>query len=368
MPPKSRKYLNKLEKLTRKDARQFDKEMALYMEQITDFQNFVDRVDDWYNKNEKRYLKFMSLYGEDVISETEFKLAFRNLRAPFTAPEEHIICRMIDPEKTGQIEYAKLYEGIWKALANKYVQDDDPNVLDLERPDQWLMATFKVPTYEPLDMPTTFEALITQDHTGHMLRELIRMKVPHLATKAIVVFTEASKYTESLIKCQQKLSEFNFTGGPKSCAVSGLVADARTLIDRARVEAAHHWFVYNSEMTTEDVTQAVSKLALAFGDDDADAGAMSRPFGVALMFAGYDEIGPQLFHMDPSGTYIQYEAKAIGSGSEGAQQALQEVFNRDITLEEACVQALTILRQVMEEKLDATNVEASLLFSIQQMA
>lgn len=63
--------------------------------------------------------------------------------------------------------------------------------------------------------------------------------------------------------------------------------------------------------------------------------------------------------MDPSGTYIQYEAKAIGSGSEGAQQALQEVFNKDMTLEEACVQALTILRQVMEEKLDATNVEVS---------
>ncbi|VDM25077.1 unnamed protein product [Hydatigera taeniaeformis] len=217
MPPKSRKFLNKIEKLTRKDARQFDKEMALYMEQITDFQNFVDRVDDWYNKNEKRYLKFMSLYGEDVISETEFKLAFRNLRAPFTALEEHIICRMIDPGKSGQVEYAKLYEGIWKALANKYVQDDDPNVLDLERPDQWLLATFKVPTYEPLDMPTTFEALITQDQTGFMLRDLIRMKVPELATKAIVVFTEASKYTESLIKCQQKLSEFNFTGGPK-CA------------------------------------------------------------------------------------------------------------------------------------------------------
>ncbi|KAM7540124.1 hypothetical protein Aperf_G00000044537 [Anoplocephala perfoliata] len=142
-----------------------------------------------------------------------------------------------------------------------------------------------------------------------------------------------------------------------ACAVSGLIADARTLIDRARVEAAHHWFVYNCEMTTEDVTQAVSKLALAFGDDDADAGAMSRPFGVALMFAGYDENGPQLFHMDPSGTYIQYEAKAIGSGSEGAQQALQEVFNKELSLEEASVQALTILRQVMEEKLDATNVE-----------
>lgn len=34
------------------------------------------------------------------------------------------------------------------------------------------------------------------------------------------------------------------------------------------------------------------------------------------------------FHMDPSGTFIQYDAKAIGSGSEGAQQALQEVYHK----------------------------------------
>lgn len=39
--------------------------------------------------------------------------------------------------------------------------------------------------------------------------------------------------------------------------------------------------------------------------------------------AGIDEKGPQLFHMDPSGTFVQYDAKAIGSGSEGAQQSLK---------------------------------------------
>lgn len=217
MPPKSRRFLSKIEKLTRDDAKVFDKEIVTYMEQITNFQNFVDRVDEWYNKNEKRYLKFMSLYGEDIITETEFKLALRNLRTPFTAFEEHIIYRMVDPEKTGRVEYSKLYEGIWKALAKKYIQDDNPNVMDLKRPDQYFLAAFKVPTYEPLDMPTTFEALITQDYTGFMLRELVRMRVPQLATKAIVVFTEASKYAESLIKCHQKLSDFNFTGGPK-CA------------------------------------------------------------------------------------------------------------------------------------------------------
>ncbi|VDN16311.1 unnamed protein product [Dibothriocephalus latus] len=217
MPPKSLKVLKKLEKLTKKDGKVFDKEMASYMERIADFQHFVDRIDDWYNKNEKRYLKFMSLYGEDIISETEFKLAFRNLRTPFSELEQHIICRMIDPTASGRIEYSKLYEGIWKALANKYVADDDPLIMDLDRPDKWFLATFKIPTFEPLDMQTTFEALVSQDYTGYMLRELIRTKVPQMPTKAIVVFTEASKYAETVIKCNQRLSEFNFTGGPK-CA------------------------------------------------------------------------------------------------------------------------------------------------------
>merc|ERR1711872_459147 len=104
--------------------------------------------------------------------------------------------------------------------------------------------------------------------------------------------------------------------------------------------------------------QTSEGVALSFGDDDADPGAMSRPFGVALLLAGCDEDkGPQLWHMDPSGTYVQYDAKAIGSASEGAQQALQEVFDKSMTLKSACKHALTILKQVMEEKLNESNVE-----------
>lgn len=55
----------------------------------------------------------------------------------------------------------------------------------------------------------------------------------------------------------------------------------------------------------------------------------SRPFGVALLIAGYDAAGgPQLYHADPSGTFMRYDAKAIGSGSEGAQGELQDSYNK----------------------------------------
>mmetsp|Transcript_4535 Transcript_4535/g.9063 ORF Transcript_4535/g.9063 Transcript_4535/m.9063 type:complete len:111 (-) Transcript_4535:2799-3131(-) len=84
---------------------------------------------------------------------------------------------------------------------------------------------------------------------------------------------------------------------------------------------------------------------------------MSRPFGVALLIAGVDELGPALYHTDPSGTYVQWQAKAIGAGSEGAQTALEEAYSKTMTLQEAEILALRTLKQVMEEKLESTNVE-----------
>jgi len=64
-----------------------------------------------------------------------------------------------------------------------------------------------------------------------------------------------------------------------------------------------------------------------------------------------------LFHSDPSGTFTKYKAKAIGSGSEGAQTSLQESYNESLTLAEAETLAMSTLKAVMEEKLNETNIE-----------
>jgi 20S proteasome alpha/beta subunit len=45
------------------------------------------------------------------------------------------------------------------------------------------------------------------------------------------------------------------------------------------------------------------------------------------------------YHIDPSGTYIRFEAKAIGAGSEGAQSAIQESYTR-VRKHLTCVQVL----------------------------
>jgi len=67
-------------------------------------------------------------------------------------------------------------------------------------------------------------------------------------------------------------------------AMSGLSADARTLVDHARSESQYHRFTFNEPMPVEALTQAVCDLALKFGES-GDEKAMSRPFGVALLIA-----------------------------------------------------------------------------------
>jgi 20S proteasome subunit alpha 5 len=140
-----------------------------------------------------------------------------------------------------------------------------------------------------------------------------------------------------------------------ACAMSGLTADARTMVEHGRVEAQNHRFSYNEPLPLESATQALCDLALRFGEGDDDS--MSRPFGVALLLAGWDSTGPGLFHADPSGTFTRFDAKAIGSGSEGAQSTLQEQFRADMSLLEAQTLALSTLKAVMEEKVSATNVD-----------
>lgn len=58
---------------------------------------------------------------------------------------------------------------------------------------------------------------------------------------------------------------------------------------------------------------------------------------------------------------MRYSAKAIGSGSEGAQNELQDSYNTSMTLVEGQVLALKVLKQVMEEKLDFGNVQVALV-------
>lgn len=115
-----------------------------------------------------------------------------------------------------------------------------------------------------------------------------------MATGQGVVIGVEKRVTSSLLESSsvEKIIEIDSHLG---CAMSGLQADARSMIEHARVEAQSHTFHYNEPLGVESCTQAICDLALRFGEGaGGEESIMSRPFGVALLIAGYDEDGPQL--------------------------------------------------------------------------
>lgn len=86
-----------------------------------------------------------------------------------------------------------------------------------------------------------------------------------IQTKEGVLLAVEKRITSSLMEPSsiEKIVEVDAHIG---CAMSGLTADARTMIDKARVEAQNYWFTYNEPMPTESVTQSVCNLAMQFGE------------------------------------------------------------------------------------------------------
>lgn len=145
------------------------------------------------------------------------------------------------------------------------------------------------------------------------------------------------------------------------CIVSGLIADSQRLIEPARAEAHYHRFLYKEPIPLKSTTQAVADLTLGFGEGDKTSKkkSIARPYGVSLLLGGIDEQGPGLYQMDPSGTVVGFVAKGVGSAEQGINSLLEKHFKGDESLEDAEVLALSVLRQVMEEKIKGDLVDVA---------
>jgi proteasome alpha subunit len=113
-------------------------------------------------------------------------------------------------------------------------------------------------------------------------------------------------------------------------AIAGLHADARKLIDQARVQAQINRLSYDEPVSIQSLVVNVcdtKQLHTQYGG--------VRPFGVALLVAGVDDLGPQLFSTDPSGSYWGWKATAIGKDSDTVREFFAEKYKPDINLDGA---------------------------------
>jgi 20S proteasome subunit alpha 5 len=139
-------------------------------------------------------------------------------------------------------------------------------------------------------------------------------------------------------------------------AFSGLSGDARTIVKKTREFCVNHEFVYNNRIPIEGIAKKLSAIALNFGEKEESRKIFSRPFGICALLAGYDS-RPRLIAVDPSGTYVEHKAKAIGSAAEAVSEELKKRYTKDMSNEDGVKMALEILKNVMKDQITNTNCE-----------
>ena len=136
------------------------------------------------------------------------------------------------------------------------------------------------------------------------------------------------------------------------CATSGLVADARALIDRARLDAQINEITYNEKIQVKTLVKRICDFKQTY----TQYGGV-RPFGTALLIAGVDETGPRLFSTDPSGALMEYKASSEGAGRSGAMAYFEENYQEDISMEDAVNLGIKALHKGTEGKLNPDAIE-----------
>lgn len=155
------------------------------------------------------------------------------------------------------------------------------------------------------------------------------------ATNGVVLATE--KKLPSILVDEATVQKVSLVTPNVGMTYSGMGPDSRVLVRKARKSGQVYYRQYHEQIPVaqlcretaavmQEFTRECADLATAarvrhlvllqaphgsrFFPPNAESGGV-RPFGVSLLMAGYDDNGPQLYQIDPSGSYFAWKASGV---------------------------------------------------------
>ena len=174
------------------------------------------------------------------------------------------------------------------------------------------------------------------------------------AKNGVVIATD-KKINSTLIDepLYQKIQVINKTCG---AVYSGMGPDFRVLVRKARKRAQAYYRVYHEDQPTRMLVRDTADVMQSF----TQRGGV-RPFGVSALMAGYDDMGPHLYQVDPSGIHLEWKATAIGKNFVNAKTFLEKRYEDGMELEDAIHVALLTLKEGFEGELNENNIEVGIV-------
>lgn len=140
-------------------------------------------------------------------------------------------------------------------------------------------------------------------------------------------------------------------------ALAGLASDARVLSNFMKQQSLSSKMTYGRAIPVERIVNQIGDRAQTNTQHYG-----KRPYGVGLLVAGVDDLGPHLFEFSPSGMTQEMLACAIGARSQMARTYLERHLDEfaDSSREELIKHALLALKESLAQDKELTVDNTSL--------
>jgi len=176
--------------------------------------------------------------------------------------------------------------------------------------------------------------------------------------KDSVVLVTQKKVPDKLYVAETVTNMFHLTENI-GCVMTGLIADARSQVQRARYEAAEFKYKFGYDMPVSYLAKRVAVMAQVYTQH-----AFMRPLGVSMILCGIDdEDGPQLFKCDPAGYFAGFKAAVAGNRDQESSNFLEKKLKQKdkMTFQETIQTAITALQNVTSSDIKATDIEVGIV-------
>lgn len=199
-------------------------------------------------------------------------------------------------------------------------------------------------------------AIVVFSPDGRLFQvEYAREAVKRGATAVGVVYNDgvvlAAKRKESkIVKPGEKIFQLDEHIGT---VTSGLVADARVLVDMARVKAQQNKLIYGESISISTLARFIADRQQLYTQH-----AGVRPFGVSLLIGGINK-DPKLFETDPSGFLLDCKAKALGKAADKINDFFVKHYKENLDKKGALQLAIDGLKK--EGKVSISNITINII-------
>jgi proteasome alpha subunit len=167
--------------------------------------------------------------------------------------------------------------------------------------------------------------------------------------EGVIMAVEEKARTLQTSNITQKIFQVDYHIG---VAAAGYIPDARVQVDGARFFSQGNRMTYDESVEVATVAKHLADQAHQF----TQYGGV-RPNGVSMIIAGIDQKGESIYVTDPSGTYIQFSAVAIGAGADDVNAFLEKHYKEDLSLDDAAALAIASINLKAEAKDDVNNIK-----------